>query len=290
MLHRISRSFVLVVVALAASVAGSATAAGAATPQRVVALTPFSANTMALLGKNPVAVGQALGGPNLFAPQLKGLPILPLTHPNGPNMEQIAKLNADFVFTSAGWERGTASMKQLGLRVANREPRSVSELPAQSQRIGKLIGKASIGKTLRKLQEQRIHAALAGIKQRPTVLLVLGVGSTPYAFLPNSWGGDVITRAGGRLITGGLTASDGYARISDEFVVAKNPDVIIAVPHGNPQNIAKIAAALRSRPGWRTTRAARNKRLYISTDNTLLQPLAGADSVLRNVRKSYLHN
>src|ERR1700712_2264453 len=90
----------------------AAPAAGAAPPKRVVALTPFSANTMALLGKNPIAIGQALGGPNLFASALKGVPILPLSHPNGPNMEQLASLKADFVFTSDGWARGTASMKK----------------------------------------------------------------------------------------------------------------------------------------------------------------------------------
>jgi iron complex transport system substrate-binding protein len=284
------KRFPLGLVVFAALIAGTASPANAAAPKRVVALTPFSANTMALLGQNPIAVGQALGSPNLFAPALRNLPILPLSHPSGPNMEQLAKLKADFVFTSSGWARGTAAMKNLGLRVADREPRSVSELPGQSQRIGKLIGKPAVGKQLRKIQENRIHAALTGIKKHPSVLLVLGVGSTPYAFLPNSWGGDVITRAGGRLITGGLSSSDGYARISDEFVVAKNPDVIIAVPHGTPKNIAKIAKDLRSRPGWRTTRAARNKRLYISTNNSLLQPLAGVDAVLKSVRSSYLQN
>jgi iron complex transport system substrate-binding protein len=245
---------------------------------------------MALLGVMPVGVGQALGGPNLFSSSLKNVPRLPLSHPNGPNLEQLTKLKADYAFTSTAWARGTASMKRVGIRVANREPRAVTDVPRQTARIGKALGRAAKGRSLAKAQETAIHNALKGIKKHPKVMLVLGVGSTPYAFLPNSWGGNVIQRAGGTLITGGLKASSGYARISDEFVVAKNPDIIIAIPHGNPKDLPKIAKALAKRPGWKTTKAARGKHVYVSTDNTLLQPISGTASVLTMVRRSYLKN
>jgi iron complex transport system substrate-binding protein len=289
---RISAASVATAAVISACAAGGlgTTAAQAATPKRIVALTPFSANTMALLGVKPIAVGQALGGPNLFAPSLKGVKQLPLTHPAGPNLEQLAQLHADFAFTSQAWSRGTAPMKRIGIRVADREPRAVTDVPRQTARIGKAIGKTAAGAALAKTQTAQIHAALAGITKHPTVLLVLGVGSTPYAFLPNSWGGNLIQRAGGKLITAGLKSSDGYARISDEYVVAQNPDLIIALPHGAPDDLTKIANSLRTRPGWKTTRAARSGHVYISTDNTLLQPISGVASVLANVRKNYLKN
>lgn len=276
-----ARLLLLPVVA-AASLAPSAHAAA---PGRIVALTPFSANTIASLGLRPVAVGQALGGPELFASSLASVPRLTLTHPAGPNLERLAAYRANLVFTAEAWQRGTPGMRRLGLRVADREPRAVTELPRQIERIGKLIGRPVAGRQLRRSQEVAIRKATRNIRRHPRVLLVLGVGSQTYAFLPNSWGGDVIRRAGGRLITGGLRASGGYARISDEFVVAKNPDVIIAVPHGTPSNIARIAAQLKSRPGWRTTRAARKGKVYISTSNTLLQPITGAAATLAGVRR-----
>ncbi|MDQ8043550.1 MAG: ABC transporter substrate-binding protein [Solirubrobacteraceae bacterium] len=268
----------------------AAPAAHAAAPKRVVALTPFSANTMALLGAKPIAVGQALGGPNLFAPALRSVTKLPLSHPNGPNLEQLAKLKADYVFTGEAWSRGTAPMKRLGIRVANREPRAITDVPRQTARIGAAIGRGAAGKRLAATQTNQIHAALAGIRKHPKVLLVLGVGTTPYAFLPNSWGGNLIQRAGGTLITAGLKSSNGYARISDEYVVAQNPDIIIAIPHGNPDDLGEIATQLKSRPGWKTTRAARAGHVYISTDNTLLQPISGVASVLSSVRRTYLKN
>ncbi|MFT4035942.1 MAG: ABC transporter substrate-binding protein [Patulibacter sp.] len=261
-------------------------ASGAATPKRIVALTPYSANTMALLGVKPIAVGQvSSGGSSVYSSKLAGVPRLPLSHPNGPNLEQLTQLDADFVFTSQAWSRGTAGMKRIGLRVAEREPSRVADVPRQTQRIANLLGRGAAGKRLAATQTRQINAAVKGIKKHPKVLLVLGVGNSPYAFLENSWGGDVVRNAGGQLITAGLKASGGFARISDEAVVARNPDVIIAVPHGAPEDIAKIAKQLRSRPGWRTTKAARNKRVYISTSNTLLQPISGAGATITSVRK-----
>lgn len=284
-LHVAPRAAVVSLIAVASSAAIPAAAQGAP-PKRIVALTPYSANTMALLGTRPIAVGQvASGGADVYASALSGVPRLTLTHPGGPNLEQLSGLRADFVFTSQAWSRGTAGMRRLGLRVAEREPRTVAEVPRQTKRIANLIGKRAAGVRLAKAQEAQIVAATRNIKRRPKVLVVLGVGSTPYAFLENSWGGDVVRRAGGQLITANLRASGGYARISDEAVVARNPDVIIAVPHGQPKDIAKIAANLRARPGWRTTRAARTGRIYISTSNTLLQPISGAGTTIAGVRR-----
>lgn len=257
---------------------------------RTVALTPFSANTMSLLGIQPVAIGQALGDTNLFAPKLKAVRRLTLTHPSGPNMEELAKLNPKLVFTAPAWARGTAGMRRLGAQVVVREPRTIAQVPVRTRQIGALLGKRTAAGKLAALQARQIAVATKGIKRHPKVLLVLGVGRTPYAFLPNSWGGNLIQRAGGRLITGNLKSSSGYARISDEFVVSSNPDVIIAVPHGSPKNIAAIAKQLAARAGWRTTKAARSKQIFISTNNTLLQPIVGAGVTLGAVRQAYLKN
>ncbi len=58
-------------------------------PKRVVALTPFAANTMAYLGVKPIAVGQTLGGDRRLAPVLRPHGYSGCRHPNGPNLEQL---------------------------------------------------------------------------------------------------------------------------------------------------------------------------------------------------------
>ena len=121
-------------------------------------------------------------------------------------------------------------------------------------------------------------------------MLILGVGRTPFVFLPNSWGGDLVTKAGGELLTGGVESGSGFERISDEVVVAENPDVIIAVPHAEEDDIPSLAEYLRTNPAWAGTNAVENDRIYISVDNSLLQAGTDVAKTIRKVRRSYLDN
>lgn len=275
----------LLVAALLAVLSASAQAA-----PRIVALTPFGANTLAKLGVRPVAVGQTLGGRERLSPKLKGVPVLTLSHPNGPNLEQLASLEPDIVLSSPTWAKGNESMGDLGIKVMIREPRLVRDSYSQTLAIGRLVGRTKAAKELNQSVKKRVAQARQDIESRPRVMLILGVGRTPFVFLPNSWGGDLVTKAGGELLTGGVESGSGFERISDEVVVAENPDVIIAVPHAEEDDIPSLAEYLRTNPAWAGTNAVENDRIYISVDNSLLQ--AGTDIVhtIRKVRRGYLDN
>lgn len=269
---------------------GAAGAAQAASP-RIVALTPFTANTLSLLGVRPIAIGKTLGGRDKFNAGLSGVDELTLAHPFGPNMEELAVLNPQLVLSAPVWAKGNQNMKQLGMRVVESDPMRVADVPRQTEFIGQVIGKRAQAKKLADVQRARIKVAQRRIKTRPTVLLVLGLGRSVQAFMPDSWGGDLITQSGGRLLTQGLPSlSEGFGKISDEIIVQRDPDVIIAVPHGTPSNLKRIGEYLASNPAWKNTKAARNKRIYISTDNTLLQAWTSAAQSIADVQKKYLRN
>lgn len=281
-------------VALACA-AGAATAipavpAAQAAPTRIAALTPFTANTLAHLGIRPVGIGETLGGGDRFAPALNGVKRLPLSHPDGPNLEQLAALNPQLVLSTPTWLRGEQEMRKLGMKVVESEPTSVADVATETRRIGTLVGRRAAANRLATGIARDIAAARRGIRRHPTVLLILGVGRTPYAALENSWGGDVIRQAGGRLLTRGLHAGGGYARISNETVVDRNPDVIIAIPHGSPSDIPRLAAYLKANPAWKTTSAARHHRIYVSTGNSLLQAWTDVGRTIRDVRRLFLKN
>jgi len=135
-----------------------------------------------------------------------------------------------------------------------------------------------------------VALARKGIESRPRVMVILGVGRTPFVFLPNSWGGDVVTKSGGELLTGGVESGSGFERISDEVVVAENPDVIIAVPHAEEDDIPSLSEYLRTNPAWAGTNAVENDRIYISVDNSLLQAGTDVAHTIRKVRRGYLDN
>jgi len=265
-------------------------APAAAAPQRIVALTPFVANTLVKLGIEPVAVGQTLGGRERISSKLKGVPVLPLSHPNGPNLEQIASLDPDLVFSSRTWAKGNESMGDLGIRVLVQEPFRLNGAFAQTRVIGGIVGRRRQAEAAVERMKRDVARARRGIVERPTVMLILGVGRTPFVFLSNSWGGDVVTKAGGRLLTGGVRSSSGFERISDEVVVAEDPDVIVAVPHANEEDIPSLTEYLRTNPAWQSTTAVREGRIHISVDNSLLQADTDVARTIRKVRRVYLEN
>jgi iron complex transport system substrate-binding protein len=231
-----------------------------------------------------------LGGKHRFASNLRGVRTLTLSHPNGPNMEELALLNPQLVFSSPTWAKGAKTMRDLGIRVVNADPVDVADAVAKTRTIANIVGKSASGRTLASRLRQQVANARRGIKRRPRTLVVLGVGRTPFVMLPNSWGGDLVRKAGGRLVTGGVSARSGFARISDETILRENPDVIIAIPHANASDIPGVTKFLKSNPAWKDSKAVRNGRLYVSTDNSLLQANTDIANVIRHVRRAYLKN
>lgn len=257
----------------------------AAAAERFVAPAP-TANTLADVGVKPVGIANTLGGSDRFSAKPVASSASSL-HPNGPNLEQLASLNPSVVLSSPTWNRGHAAMKQLGMDVEQLDPYRVADVPKATRKIAALAYKAAQGKALARKQARDIRRARKGIKSRPSVLL--GVGRSPYAFLPNSWGGDR-RREGcmAGLLTGGLKDGGGFAQISNEFVVAQNPDIIIAVPHGLSTDIPS-ASTCRTRPYGRR-RSRPEQRIYVATGNSLLQAYTDAGRTIRDVRTKFLKN
>jgi iron complex transport system substrate-binding protein len=181
-------------------------------------------------------------------------------------------------------------MGNLGIDVVIREPRTIKSAYADTFKIGEVTGHRQRARALLKAMRANVNAATEGITEHPKVMLILGVGRTPFTMLPNSWGGDILTRAGGELLTGGVTSNSGFERISDEVVVAENPDVIIAVPHANASDIPSLTEYLRDNPAWSSTTAAQTGRVYVSVDNSLLQAGTDIARTIRKVRGVYLKN
>jgi iron complex transport system substrate-binding protein len=262
----------------------------AAKTKRIVALTPFAANTMALLGVQPKAVGQTLGGDRRLLPVLSTTRVLPLSHPSGPNLEQLAQIQPKIVFSSPRWAKGSEGMRQLGIKVIQSDPKSLGAIYRQTRMISRVVGRKKKGDRLVKRMRKQVRKKTKGIRRRPRVMLILGVGRTPYTFLANSWGGQLVKHAGGRLLTGGATAGGGFARISDETVIAEDPDVIIGVPHANTDDIPAMIDYIKNNAAWNTTSAALNDRVYVSTDNSFLQAGTDVAKVIGKIRKKFLKN
>ena len=282
-----SRAACLAVVLLAAALAPPATADA---PKRIVALTPFSANTLAALGVQPIAIGDTLGGDENFVRSLRNVRTLPLAHPNGPNMEQLASLRPGLVLSSPTWARGNRTMRNLDMRVEVPEPLTVLDMYERIEDIAAMVDRERAGRGLVARIKRQVSRASRDRKSRPRVMLVLGVGRTPYVFLPNSWGGYILQLAGARLVDANAESRSGFARISDEAIVAADPEIIIGVPHARRDDLQGIRDYMRSNETWKLTQAGRDNRIYVWGDDALLQANLGVASTISRVRSRFLEN
>lgn len=297
-MSRARRAAAALLIALAALALLAPAGAGAAKKKRIVALTPFAANTLAKLGVKPVAIGEGQDGVKLDK-RLRKVPRLPLSHSsNGPNLEQLAQRDPDIVLSERTWNAGHGAIRNLGIRVVEKEPYKVGQVARKVKAIGKLVGRSKKARKVGARIQKQVRRSTKGIDSNPRVLMILGVGQTPYAFLGDSWGGDLVRRAGGSLLTDGLSndgdedllVSGGFAQISDEEIIAFNPDVIIAVPHGRADDIDAIAESLREDETFEVTNAGQNDRVYVDTSGQMLQATTNPAGVISKIRRSYLLN
>lgn len=275
----------------------STTAAAATKYRRVVALSPFQANTLAQLGVKPIAIGGNIGQGIKLDRRLNGVKRLTLSHPDGPNLEEVIKLNPGLVLSSQGWKTGNTKMTNQGFKVlasSSYEPSSPSAVASSIKAIGKLVGKSKKAKKLAAKVKRQLTAASSDIVKKPTVLLILGIGRSTMAFMPKSWGGQVINHAGGQLLTDGLDSSSSsnssFASISDEEIISRNPDIIIVVPHGTSSSIQSIKDYFAKKPGWESTTAVSSGNVFVSDPSSLLQASTSPGSLVTTVRNSYLKN
>lgn len=292
--RRNSLTITLACAILAAALVFSAAGATAAKKNlKIVALTPFEANTLAETGTIPVAIGaQAVGHKHTSSKLKRVKTILPLSHPNGPNLETIAKIDPDVVLSSSEWAKGNKTMRDLAYTVRNMDPATVAQTTRQIRAIGSAYGDKKKTARLASSVAKEIKYATTGkkITARPKVLLILGVGRSPNVFLRNTWGASVAKAAGATLLGQELTASGGFAKVSDEYVVQQDPDIIIAVPHGNAKDIPEITDYLLNNPAWSTTRAVQNKNVFAVSDDSLLQPDVDVGDTIKRLRTKYLKN
>jgi iron complex transport system substrate-binding protein len=282
-----ARAACLALIALAAALAAPAVAIA---PKRIVALTPFSANTLAELGVKPIAIGDTLGGDENFARSLRNVRTLPLAHPNGPNMEQLASLRPGLVLSSPTWARGNRTMRNLDMRVEVPEPLTVLDMYERIEDIAAMVDRERAGRRLVARIKREISRATRNLKSRPRVMLVLGVGRTPYVFLPSSWGGYILQLAGARLVDADAESRSGFARISDEAIVEADPEIIIGVPHARRDDLRGIRDYMRSNEIWKLTQAGQDDRIYVWGDDALLQANLNVGATVRRVRTRFLDN
>jgi iron complex transport system substrate-binding protein len=222
-----------------------------AEPQRIVVMLPSATETLCAIG----ACGKIVATDKFsdWPPEVKKLPKAGGLY--DPNVELIVSLKPDLVIASK-YGKLVERLAKAGIPAYAVKTETYEDIFKTARKLGQLVNREAEAEALVARIQKEVYALeskAAKAKTRPNVYYE--IDPTPYTVGPDSFIGVLIQKARGKNIVPrelGL-----FPKISPEFVVAKNPEVIILgdAPYG--VTLDKIKA----RPGWDRIRAVQMGRV-----------------------------
>ena len=265
-MHRLT---IAVVAALAAALAVVSLSAAAHQrtrsthryPHRIISLSPTATEDLFAIGagKQVVAVDNQSNYPKRA----------PRTSLSGytPNVEAIANYHPDLVIIFYNPSGFASQLRNLGIKVVN-EPAADNLKQAYDEilQLGRLTGHTTGAKAV--VHSMRTH--LAGIvrsvpKTRRHLRVYHELDATYYSATSDTFIGSIYKLFGFRDIADAAGGTgDGYPQLSGEYIVAKNPQIIVlADTRCCGQDYATVAA----RPGWSSISAVQHHRVVLANDD-----------------------
>ena len=258
MLHR---SLVAAVAALAVLVAPAASPAApdATFPKRIVSLSPTATESLFAIGaaKQVLAVDDQSDHPK-SAPRTK---LSGFT----PNVEAIAAYKPDLVVIQYDPGSLVSSLERLKIRVlVQPAARNLGEAYAQIRALGRITGHDAKAKLVVRGMQRGIAKALRGsVRRSLTVYHEL----TPdyYSATSKTFVGRIYSLFGLRNIADAADSTGtGYPQLSNEYIVATNPSLIVLA---DTRCCAQTRASVAARPGWSGMTAVRNRAIVVIDDS-----------------------
>ena len=223
----------------------------AQTPQRIVSMLPSLTESVCAMAQCQRLVG--VDRYSNYPDSLKNLP--KLGGGLDPNIEAIVALKPDVVLV-AGKSRASERLEALGIKVVALETKTHADVKRVLSVLGVLldVAPAQGAERLWRTIDSSVSAAAQSMPAKArTARVYFEVGRGPYAAGEASFIGETLTRLGVKNV---VPASLGpFPRLSPEYVVRANPDVIMI---GN----ASMAHAV-AYPGWTSIKAVRNQRVCV---------------------------
>jgi iron complex transport system substrate-binding protein len=187
-----------------------------------------------------------------------------------PNVEAIANYDPDLVVISYDPGDLTSQLQKLGIKVVNEAAaNNLKQAYAEILQLGRLTGHTAGARAVVRSMRTHLAAIVRSVPRSSRHLRVyheLGPGPY-YSATSQTFIGSIYKLFGFRDIADGATgaaAAGGYPSLTDEYIIAKNPQIIVlADTKCCQQSYATVAA----RPGWSTISAVRNHRVVLANDD-----------------------
>lgn len=221
-----------------------------ATPKRVVSMLPSATETICALGACNLLT--ATDDYSDFPEAVKRLPKAGGLY--NPNPELIVSLKPDLVIAPK-YGKLYETLERAGLTVYVAKTETYEDIFRTVRALARLLGREAEGERLVARIQKEVYleeSRAAKAKTRPRVYYE--IDPTPYTVGPDSFIGVLIRKArGANIIPRELGL---FPKISPEFVVEKNPEVIVAT-------YPDAERVLKGRPGFDRVKAVREGRICV---------------------------
>ncbi len=258
------------------------------TPERIVVISASPIDAMFELGAGDKIVGVPDNIASSYPETCKKYPSLLEKQQVGsfsnPNIEKIVALNPDLIICHGSKDspgKYSGALEKRGLiYAAFTIAEGVEPGLEQIRRLGVLLGKKNEAKKLvnrLKLEIDDVVSQITpGIKNRPLVYFWWGSGNGTYG--KRAAINELIELAGGINLAGEFDQQ--YMELSPEYVISRNPEVII-ISYWQEKDRESRVAEIKSRPGFSQVKAVKNNRVYTMDGHSFHTPLLFAEAVRR---------
>ncbi|HEY2311846.1 MAG TPA: ABC transporter substrate-binding protein, partial [Gaiellaceae bacterium] len=230
-------------------------------PHRIVSLSPTVTEDLFAIGagKQVVAVDQDSNYPKRA----------PHTSLSGftPNVEAVANYHPDLVIISYDPGNFGSQLRKLGIKVVNEAAaNNLGQAYKEIVGLGRLTGHTRGAKAVVHSMKTNLAAIVASVpKSRRHLRVYHELDPTYYSATSSTFIGSIYKLFGFQDIAdaaGGT--SGGYPQLSGEYIVAKNPQIIVLADTKCCQQSYSTVAA---RPGWNTISAVQHHRVVEADDD-----------------------
>jgi iron complex transport system substrate-binding protein len=226
-------------------------------PTRIVSLSPTATENLFAVGagRQVVAVDELSNFPRR-APRTK---LSGFT----PNAEAVAGYRPDLVVVHS--DAGVAQMERLGITVLQLPAATgLAHAYAQIRQVGRATGHPRSAASLVRWMRSRIAAETRSVQSRAGLTVYHELTTDYYSATSKTFIGQVYRLLGLRNIADAAGDASPYPKLSGEYVIAADPDVIVLA---DSKCCGQSHATVAARPGWSTITAVRERRVVAADDD-----------------------
>ena len=226
---------------------------------RIIAGTVVIAQILDRLNLDAIAVPETVKD---LPARFDGLP--DIGNAMDPDAEIIKSLNPTEVLSVSTLEYDLKDkFEQLKIPVDFVDLTSIDSMMAEITVLGERYNRVDEAEALNaELQTQMDEVkTVASTKDKPRVLILLGVPGSYLVGTENSYAGDLVRLAGGENVMAGQEAE--YLPSNSEYLYESNPDIILRLAHGMPDEVIEMFdEEFQKNDVWKHFNAVKNGEVY----------------------------